>query len=115
MLFHGVAKIFNGIDPIRSAVAMMGWPDFISYGVYVGEVIGPLMIILGLRTRFGAFAVACDMVFAVVMMHQATFFTLSRGGAWAVELEAFYFFGAVALMLLGGGRFGVVSRPGRWD
>lgn len=115
MLFHGAGKLFNGIEAIRVSVALMGWPDFISYGVYVGEVIGPLMIILGLRTRLGAVAVAGDMIFAVALMHQATFFTLAKSGGWAMELQAFYFFGAVALMFIGGGRYGMVRNPGRWD
>src|SRR5258708_2943269 len=69
MLFHGIAKMMFGIDPIMNMVVAAGLPQFVAYGVYVGEVLGPVMLIVGLYTRFAAMAVAIDMIVATVMVH----------------------------------------------
>ena len=109
LLLHGVAKISNGIDPILGAVAQAGFPAALAYGVYVGEVIAPLLLIAGVWTRAAAIVVAINMVVAVALMHQADLGLLSDSGGWALELQAFYFVSAVAVALLGPGRFAAGS------
>ncbi|MDX2477118.1 MAG: DoxX family protein, partial [Gammaproteobacteria bacterium] len=49
MLFHGVAKIIHpgSLEFIGNSLSSMGLPSAIAYGVYVGEIIAPLMVILG--------------------------------------------------------------------
>ncbi|MGE4517838.1 MAG: DoxX family protein, partial [Arcobacteraceae bacterium] len=42
MLFHGIAKINGGIDFIITKVTQEGFPEFLAYGVYIGEVVAPL-------------------------------------------------------------------------
>jgi uncharacterized membrane protein YphA (DoxX/SURF4 family) len=69
MLFHGVAKINNGIDPILGAVAQAGFPAALAYGVYVGEVVAPLLLIVGVWTRAAAIVVAVNMLVAVALVH----------------------------------------------
>ena len=44
MLFHGFFKLFNGIDGIKFLVTNAGLPEFIAYGVYLGEIIFPILI-----------------------------------------------------------------------
>lgn len=39
LLFHGVAKIEHGVGWIVQMLQAAGLPDFIAYGVYIGEVI----------------------------------------------------------------------------
>ena len=48
ILFHGIGKIMHpeSLDFIGSNLSNIGLPSVIAYGVYVGEVIAPLMIIL---------------------------------------------------------------------
>lgn len=58
MLLHGIAKLSHGAEGIEQMLAASGLPSFIAYGVYVGEVIAPLLIILGLGTRAAA-AIFC--------------------------------------------------------
>ena len=41
--------------------------------------------------------------------------TLNHGGGWGVELQALYFFGALAIAVLGTGRYAVMSGTGRWS
>ena len=50
ILFHGIAKILDpsSLGFIEGMLSGFGLPSFIAYGVYVGEVIGPVMVILGL-------------------------------------------------------------------
>ncbi len=55
LLFHGIAKLLNGIGFIEGQLASHGLPTILAYGVYIGgEVIAPLMVILGYQTRIGA-------------------------------------------------------------
>lgn len=105
MLFHGAAKLLYGIDPIQDLVVSAGLPAAVAYGVYLGEVIAPLMVALGLYTRLGAVLIAINMVFAVLLAHTGDFLTLSGHGGWRLELQGFFFFGALAVALLGSGRY----------
>ena len=105
MLFHGAAKLLYGIDPIRDLVVSAGLPAAVAYGVYLGEVIAPLMVTLGLYTRVGAVLIVINMVFAVLLAHTGDFLALSGHGGWRLELQGFFFFGALAVALLGSGRY----------
>jgi len=105
MLFHGTAKILNPgiIDSMGSRLASDGWPASVAYGVYVGEVLAPLMIIFGVFSRIGGLLLAINMVFAILMAHTAQLLTLSKSGGWALELQGFYLLCGIAIFLLGSG------------
>ena len=60
-----------------------------------------------------AAVVAVNMVVAVYLVHRQELFTLSKSGGWALELQGFYFLTALALVLLGAGRFSVGGAGGR--
>jgi len=115
LLFHGVSKLVGGIGFVSGALAKTGLPGAIGYLVYVGEVVAPLLILLGVWTRLAALVVAGNMVVAVLLVHTAQFFTLSDTGGWALELQGMYFFAALALALLGAGRYSVGGRSGSWN
>jgi putative oxidoreductase len=109
ILFHGVSKLLNpeSLGFIRSMLEAADLPAALAYGVYVGEVIAPLMIILGIYCRVGGLLVVVNMLFAVWLAHADEIFTLSDHGGWALELQGFYFFTALALVFLGSGRFAI--------
>jgi putative oxidoreductase len=109
MLFHGVAKIMHpgSLDFIGGMLAGYGLPSILAYGVYVGEVVAPLMVIVGYRARLGALLMAVNMLFAIVLAHTGDLFSLSEHGGWSVELQMFYLLTAVAVLLLGSGRHAV--------
>ncbi len=107
MIFHGISKIAHGIDWLGPAAASAGLPEFVKYGVYLGEVIGPILLILGYHTRIGALLVAADMVFAIFIAHRHQLFSVGPGGGWAVELPVFYLLSSVAVFFLGGGKYSV--------
>ena len=58
MLLHGISKLFNGLGGIQSILASNNMPEFLSYGVLIGEVVAPILIIVGLKTRLSAAVMA---------------------------------------------------------
>ncbi|MCK9516153.1 MAG: DoxX family protein [Ottowia sp.] len=115
LVLHGIAKLRTGVAWLEGSLASHGLPSVIAYGVYAGEVLGPVLIIIGLWTRIGAALVLVNMIAAVALMHTADFFVLGGGGGWALELQAFYFLTALALLFLGAGRFSVGGSRGHWN
>ena len=109
ILFHGVSKVLNpgNLEPIGKQLANIGWPTFIAYGVYFGEVIAPLMIIFGIFSRVGGLVVTVNMIFAIVLVHTGQLLTLSKTGGWALELQGFYLFCGLAIFFLGSGKMAV--------
>ena len=110
ILFHGYAKLKGGIDPITQLVTAMGLPGVVAYGVYVGEVVAPLLLIVGWLARVGASIIAINMVFAVSLAHRPELFKLAASGGYALELQALYLIVAVALALMGPGRYSIDER-----
>ena len=115
LLFHGVSKLTGGVGFITGMLSKMGLPEAIGYLVYVGEVIAPLLILFGVWTRLAALIVAGNMIVAVLLVHTKQFFTMSETGGWALELQGMYFFAAIALALLGAGRYSIGGRAGKWN
>jgi len=115
LLLHGINKLAHGIAGIQSNLAGRGIPEFFGYGVYVGEVVAPVMMIAGFKTRIAAAVFAFNMVVATLLAHSGDILALGGSGGWKVELQMLYLFGAVAVALLGAGRYSVSRGNGRWD
>ncbi|MEK6243804.1 MAG: DoxX family protein [Pseudomonadota bacterium] len=109
MLLHGVSKMVDpaSVTGIGGQLAAKGMPAFIAYGAYIGEVLAPLMIILGIFSRIGGLLVVVNMIFAIALVHAHQIFTLGKTGAWALELQGFYLFCGLAIYFLGSGKFAV--------
>ncbi|CAI2535677.1 DoxX [Serratia liquefaciens] len=93
MLFHGVAKIQHGVGWIANALQEQSLPSFIAYGVYVGEILAPILIILGLFTRPAALIYAFTLMVAFLMVGTGNIFTVTEVGAWGIENEFVFFMG----------------------
>jgi putative oxidoreductase len=115
ILFHGISKVINGPGSILGLVTKAGMPEAAGYLVYAGEVLAPLLLILGLWTRAAALIVVINMAIAVLLVHTSQFFTLSKTGGWALELQAMYFFTALAVAFLGAGRYSIGGSSGRFN
>jgi uncharacterized membrane protein YphA (DoxX/SURF4 family) len=113
LLLHGVAKISRGVEGIVERVGGTGLPSSLGYLVYIGEVLAPLLLIVGLWSRAAALIVAINMVVAVLLAHPSQLGELGRSGGWALELQGFYFVTAVAIMLLGAGKFSAGGANGK--
>ena len=109
MLFHGVSKVLHPgtLDFIGGALTGAGLPAVLAYGVYLGEIIAPLMIILGVQARLGGLIVVINMVFAIMLVHTGDLFSLTEHGGWRLELQGFYLFCGLAIMFLGSGRMAI--------
>ena len=115
LLFHGISKLHNGIGFIADMLAKAGLPAIFGYGVYIGEVIAPLFMLVGLFTRGAALVIAINMVVAVLLAHTSMFFTINDTGGWALELQGMYFFTALAIALLGAGRYSIGGNAGKFN
>ena len=110
ILLHGIFKLRHGIGGIEGMVAAHGLPGFVAYGVLVGEVLAPVLLLLGWFSRVGAALVAVNMLFAFGLAHMGQLAQLNEQGGWALELQGMYLATAVALVLLGPGRYAVNQR-----
>jgi putative oxidoreductase len=115
LLFHGVSKVIGGVGFITGMVAKAGLPAGLGYLVYIGEVVAPALILIGLFTRIAALIVVVNMIVALLLVHTGQFFSLSDTGGWALELQGMYLGSAVALALLGAGRYSIGGAGGRWN
>lgn len=110
VLMHGIAKLHQGTGFIEARLADQGLPGFLAWGVYVGEIVAPLMLILGFHARLGGLLVAFNLLVAIGLVHLHELFALNPSGGWALELQGMFLFGAVAVALLGPGRFSLSKK-----
>jgi putative oxidoreductase len=115
MLSHGLHKLINGIDGISALIATNGWPSVLAHGVYIGEIVAPVLIILGVLTRPAALIVVVNMILAIYLAHSHQLFQLTKTGGWFLELQAFFLFGALCVALLGAGKFSLAGSRGRFN
>jgi len=105
MLFHGIAKLTHGVSHLEGMFTNAGLPGFIAYGAYVGEVLAPLMLIVGFRVKIAALLIIATMIGAIGLAHSGDIFAVTKHGAWAIELPMFYLLGALTIFLLGAGKY----------
>ena len=106
MLFHGIAKIMHpgSLDFIGGMLSANGVPAILAYGVYIGEVVAPLMVVVGYQARIGGLLIVANMAVAILLAHSGDFFGLTEHGGWAIELQMFYLLSALAVVFLGSGK-----------
>jgi len=105
VFLHGLSKLDGGLDGIFKLVETQGFPGFFAYGVIIGEVIAPLLIITGFFSRIGGILIVVNMLFALYLVHQGDIGHLNQQGGWAIELQVMYLVAGAAIALLG---------PGKW-
>ena len=115
MLFPGIHKIVHGPGHVMEDLAEHGIPVVLAYGVYIGEVIAPVLILLGIWTRLAALVYSATIVFATVLVHAADYVTLDPTGAWAAELWVFYIVTSAVVALVGPGRYALRHALFPWD
>ena len=110
VLLHGIAKLRGGVSPIEGMLAAHGLPTALAYGALIGEVLGPLLLISGFYARIGALLIAINMLFAFALAHLGQLGQLNEQGGWGLELQGMFLASALALALIGPGRFGINNR-----
>ena len=112
--FHREIKLINGINFLGDLLSKVSLPPIMRYGVFIGEIIAPILLVIGYKTRIAALFVAFNMFMTVYLAHRELVFTIKSSGSWAIELNALFFFGALALFFTGGGKY-CVSSKSTWD
>jgi len=84
------------------------------YAVYIGEVIAPIAILIGWRTRIASVIFAVNCITAIAVGHAKDIFSISDHGGYANELLMLYLLGAIALFFTGAGKH-AVSHTNKWD
>ena len=108
MLFHGIDKALHGIAFIKGIVHLHGLPEALSYGVYIGEILAPIFIIIGWKSRLWAGVIVINMAIAIYLTQMGAFLKLGVHGAWAIETPMFYLLSALTLALIGSGKYAIV-------
>jgi len=109
LLLHGVHKLVHGIGGVKALVTSPGLPEFLAYGVYVGELIAPIFILLGLYARFASGVVVVNMLMAIYLAYGFSW-TLGTHGGLAWETPLLYLVMALSIILLGSGKYAVNSK-----
>ncbi len=109
ILFHGIFKMIHGIDAIKKMLSVHGVPEFFAYGVYFGELIAPIFIILGLYARYAAGVLAVNMLMAMFLAYSFSF-SLGKYGGLAMESPLLFFIMALLVILLGSGKYAVNNK-----
>ena len=121
MLFHGgetvlfTNNILENTDPV---------PDFIIWPLaFISEIVASIAIMLGAYTRIGGFFMAGFMFWAIMLRHTFgarnhwfdTVRPMAEGfGAHGMESQLFFFASALAVMLIGAGKYGL-NIGGKWN
>jgi putative oxidoreductase len=101
LLLHGWAKLsrFEEMSEKFADPLGIGTKASLSLAV-VGEVLGPILVILGLYTRLGALVSMTTMAVAFFLQHKGVL-----KGPGSGELAFIYMAGFAVLLIAGGGRF----------
>ncbi|MEO8563325.1 MAG: DoxX family protein [bacterium] len=111
LLFHGISKLTHGVAWMSGPLGAVGLPAWLSYGAYVGEIVAPALLIIGLWTRPAALVIAFHFVMAIFLARRGDVGKINPlSGGWAIELEALFLLVALAIALTGGGRY-ALGRP----
>src|SRR5437879_2140974 len=84
MLLHGISKVQHGIGKIADSVVAHGLPRPVAYGVFIGEVVAPVLVLVGAWTRPAAAVIAINMLVAVALAHTGDLMHLGKGGGYAL-------------------------------
>ncbi len=96
---HGIEKLthFKDISPNFADPLGIGQPVSLAL-VMFAEVVGSVLLIMGLLTRFAALMLVIDLFVAFLMVHQSALSGKNSG-----ELAFIYLSGFMVLLITGGG------------
>lgn len=114
MLTYGVSKLNFGIEYIKGLLEEYGLPAFLGYGVFVGELMAPILIIIGFRAKLAGLVFAINCFVAILMDRLPDVFNLNEHGGWAIGLIFIYLVFGIALFFTGAGKY-ALSTNNKWD
>jgi putative oxidoreductase len=105
MIAHGSQKVFGGMPRFQSLVSGIGFPAWMAYLAAAAEFGGGILVLLGVLTRFAAFAITIDMLVAIVKVHAKSGLLGPGGFEFPLSVVAISF----ALIIFGAGPISVDS------
>jgi len=111
MIPHGINKLLHpdAFGYIESTLDAKNLP-----GVFIGEIVAPLLIVLGFRSRLAALVMFLNGLATLYLAYSDKLSAFTQQGGWAPELPALFFLGALALLFTGGGKYALSTRN-KWD
>ena len=105
MIWHGIHKVLHGHDFIINQLKENNLPTWLWYGVPIGEIVAPLLLIIGVATRLSGLVIAFTMLMSIFLVRGVNGFVINpdTGGLMA-ELNLLYLFSALAITFLGPGQ-----------
>lgn len=102
LLFHGVDKVLHGTEFITQMLndANVPYAKYVTWGVFIGEVLAPIMLIIGRYIKLAGLIIVFNMLAAIILAHKDSIFTLSEHGGWSIELQVLYLVAALSLVFL---------------
>jgi len=110
ILFHGVNKVIYGFGVVKGLLASKALPEILWIGAFIGEVIAPIFIIIGLLTRISSLLVFITMIFSIFLAYYPGTLSLGKGGVPIIELNLLYAFSSLAIFFIGSGRYSVYRK-----
>jgi len=106
ILFHGFKKFSYGISGVKALVLKAGLPEFLAYGVYMGELIIPFLLLIGLFTRISALILSVTMMAAIFLAYSDKLLMLdAKTGGPLIELPLLYLLASLSIAFLGAGKY----------
>lgn len=108
LLPHGLKKL-EGISVISKWLESVHLPSTLSYGIYLGEIIAPIFILVGLLTRFSAMMVSITMLFSIwfLLSNGAPVFSFNEYGGLHAEINLLFLFLSLSIVFSGPGKFSI--------
>jgi putative oxidoreductase len=109
---HAMLKYFVFTLPgTEQYFGSLGLPGFLGYVVFAAELVGGLLLVLGVRVRIVASALVPVLIGATVTHAGNGWLFTAQGGGW--EYPAFLTVAAVVQALLGDGAYALTTAPAR--
>jgi len=107
-ILHGWGKV-TAIDGVIGMVTSFGFPAPVLFAwlAALAEFAGGILLVLGLFTRYAAFAIAVNMIVAIIKVHLSKGFFLANGG---YEFVLTLLVIAVALIINGAGMWSLEKK-----
>lgn len=108
LFMHGFAKILHGIGGVKSTLTKAGLPEIVAYGSYIGEVVAPIMIILGIFSRIAALLViGTSLTIMYAYYGLGNLLELTNVGGFKAEILYLYIALSLCIIFSGSGKYAV--------
>jgi putative oxidoreductase len=109
MFAHGLQKLQGGPGNFAQGLAGMGvpLPVLMAYVVTLVEVVGGLLLIVGLLSRLSALLLTINLTVAVLLVKTGVGFLSPQGGGVGAELDLALIAGLLVILFAGPGRLSV--------